>query len=144
MNRVWVQEASGRTTVRGKRIKKILKKSLELLQLDQHELHVNLIRDSQMKTLNQTYRGKRKTTDVLSFDQHIQVGSYFFLGDIVISIDQTKKQNQQQAHRLKDEYAILAIHGLLHLLGHDHAQAREEKIMFDLQQDLYRKTRHYA
>jgi probable rRNA maturation factor len=70
------------------------------------------------------------------------MGAFYFLGDIVISTDQTQKQNQKQAHRLKDEYAILAIHGLLHLLGHDHAEPDEKKVMFALQDHLYRKTRH--
>lgn len=113
------------------------------LSLKKNEIHISLIRDTEMKRLNKNFRNKDKTTDVLSFEQNIQAGSFLMLGDVLISKDQTKKQAKESGHRIKDEFAILAIHGLLHLLGYDHMKSQDEKIMFGIQNELFQKTYHF-
>ena len=61
-----------------------------------------------------------------------------YLGDIVISYDQAKKQSTQKSISIEEEIFYLSIHGILHLLGYDHADADEEKVMFKLQEKLFR------
>lgn len=87
--------------------------------------------DSEMRRLNQQFRGKDYATDVLSFpisDGHRSES----LGDIAISIGRARAQARQFGHSLEDEIRILMLHGVLHLLGMDHEtdsgrMARAEK-----------------
>ncbi|MEZ4819545.1 MAG: rRNA maturation RNase YbeY [Bdellovibrionota bacterium] len=116
---------------------------MKKMQLQDHEVHLSLIDDAKMQELNRTYRNKNKTTDVLSFEQGEHIGKHFFLGDILISLAQTKRQASVQRHRIKDELAILSIHGLLHLLGYDHMEIEDEKVMFAIQNDLFQQTLHF-
>jgi probable rRNA maturation factor len=70
-----------------------------------------------MRRLNSVYRHVDRPTDVLSFPE--KTGSPF-LGDIVIARGIARKQAQKLGHSLKTELRVLALHGLLHLLGYDH------------------------
>ncbi|OVE82671.1 rRNA maturation RNase YbeY [bacterium K02(2017)] len=89
---------------------------------------------------------KKGTTDVLSFPQ-IQVSlkkagqaSLFkneFLGDILISLDQSYKQSIQQKRTLPREVVFLTIHSILHLIGFDHHNVREEKRMKGLEVKIW-------
>jgi probable rRNA maturation factor len=89
------------------------------------DLCVALVSDARMRALNRQFRGKDKVTDVLSFPA--QAGSVSavpsvvgFLGDIVIASGVAKKQAKAAGHSLNTEIRILALHGLLHLVGYDH------------------------
>jgi probable rRNA maturation factor len=72
--------------------------------------------DAAIRRANWLYRAKRGSTDVLSFPD----GEEGRLGDILISAARAAKQAAQFGHRVEDELKILALHGLLHLLGYDH------------------------
>jgi len=80
------------------------------------EVCVAIVSDRRMRALNRQFRGKDYATDVLSFPADAKG----FLGDVVIAAGVAKKQAKAQGHGLKTEIRILAIHGLLHLLGYDH------------------------
>jgi rRNA maturation RNase YbeY len=89
-------------------------------------LGVTLVGDKEMRAMNLAYRGKDRTTDVLSFSQ--LEGLAFDsqtaeLGDIIISPAQAKRQAEERGHSLKQEMRILLIHGLLHLIGYDHEKS---------------------
>ena len=75
-----------------------------------------LVSDARMKALNRQFRGKDKITDVLSFPSDARG----FLGDIVIASGVAKKQAKAAGHGPNTEIRVLALHGLLHLLGFDH------------------------
>lgn len=83
-----------------------------------------------MRTLNRRYRGKDKTTDVLSFSlregafSHIQP---HILGDIVIAVPTAARQATEAGHTLGREIDILLVHGLLHLLGYNHELSDDEE-----------------
>jgi probable rRNA maturation factor len=77
---------------------------------------VALVSDARVRALNQRYRGKDSATDVLSFPS--QDGP--FLGDIVIARGVARRQARSAGHPETTELRILALHGLLHLLGYDH------------------------
>lgn len=81
------------------------------------------------------------TTDVLSFPMDMPEGKHdaVTLGDIVIDPIVAAKQATSAGHSNNYEIYILAAHGLLHILGYDHADRDEEKIMFDLQETIVKK-----
>jgi probable rRNA maturation factor len=76
---------------------------------------IAILPDARVKTLNRKYRRKNRGTDVLSFPG---IGNY--LGDIAISRGIAQKQAKLLGHSLATELRVLALHGLLHLLGYDH------------------------
>jgi probable rRNA maturation factor len=76
------------------------------------EVSIAFVSDSAMKRLNRQYRGKNKTTDVLTFPGDRP--------DIVISLEQAKRQAADEGHSLATEVRYLICHGLLHALGYDH------------------------
>jgi len=108
------------------------------------ELSALFTGDGQMRRLNRAFRGKDKTTDVLSFPllegKRLAVGGKgtFPLGDVVVSLPQARRQAKARGVRVKDELALLLVHGVLHLLGYDHATKAQEKRMFGLQDQILR------
>ena len=92
--------------------------------------------DSRQARLNAEYRGKNKTTDVLSFAAddpfHPQL-----LGDVIISVEQARRQCADAgAAALEQELVRLLVHGLCHLLGHDHHRAGERARMRRAENEL--------
>lgn len=114
-------------------------------------LELSLVDDAFMKLQNQKHRGKRATTDVLSFP-HIQpkkVNSrdfrryrLKFLGDILISLDQAQKQADEQNIDLKREVLFLTVHSVLHLLGFDHETEKQRIEMQALESKIWRDVIH--
>ncbi len=105
------------------------------------EVGVVFVADEEMIALNAAHRGKRKTTDVLSFgNDGAWVGENAgLLGDIVISVPQVKRQAAEAGKALRDELALMVVHGTLHLLGHDHETLKQEKEMFGLQKRILKR-----
>jgi probable rRNA maturation factor len=108
------------------------------------ELSIVLTGDGEVRKLNKLYRKKDKTTDVLSFPllegRRLSSGDgKIALGDVVISVPQTKRQSVKMGKSFRDELALLLVHGILHLLGHDHATRAQEKKMFGLQDRLLKR-----
>jgi len=92
---------------------------------DIHEVSIAIVDDDAMRNLNRKFRKKNKTTDVLTFpadDSDADPNATGRpLGDIVISIDQARRQATDQKHSLATEVRYLILHGILHALGYDHA-----------------------
>jgi probable rRNA maturation factor len=78
--------------------------------------------DRRVRTLNREYRGKDRPTDVLSFPSGdlLGAGGAGFLGDLVIGVPYAARQARALDHSLSREIQVLLVHGILHLLGHDH------------------------
>jgi probable rRNA maturation factor len=94
---------------------------------------VSFVRDPAIRELNRIHRGKDAATDVLSFPL-IEPGDAYaggerLLGDIVISVDTARRQAADYDAPLGREVERLLIHGMLHLLGHDHLEAEERRHM---------------
>ncbi|HEX6852584.1 MAG TPA: rRNA maturation RNase YbeY [Candidatus Polarisedimenticolaceae bacterium] len=96
-------------------------------------LGVALVSDVAMRRFNREYRGKDRTTDVLSFPD----GDDGHLGDVVISVPQAARQARERGHVLSRELRVLLVHGWLHLLGHDHET--DDGTMMRLQRRLVRR-----
>jgi probable rRNA maturation factor len=85
------------------------RRALRAARGDIAELSIALIDDATMRGLNHRFRGKNKTTDVLTFPD-----------EIVISLDQARRQARDEKHSLATEVRYLIVHGILHALGYDH------------------------
>jgi probable rRNA maturation factor len=119
-------------------LKKIAAAILTALEQRESELSVALVGDREMRPLNAKYRKENKTTDVLSFPADpalpAQAG---LLGDVIISVEQAKRQARDRKTSLEIEMVTLLIHGVLHLLGYDHERSqRQAKIMATLEQKI--------
>jgi probable rRNA maturation factor len=102
------------------------------------EVTVALVSDARMRALNRMYRGKDYATDVLSFPAEKARKGRPTLGDIVIATGVARRQAGDLGHSLAVELRILALHGLLHLLGYDHERDRGR--MRTLEQRLLRQS----
>lgn len=99
------------------------------------ELSIVLTDDSRLQELNREYLGIDAPTDVLSFpasETDPETGTRY-IGDILISIPRAQSQAEAAGHPLESEVQLLVVHGVLHLLGHDHADAEEKSRMWKAQ-----------
>lgn len=98
--------------------------------IPESEVCVTLVSDARIHRLNRDWRGKDRPTDVLSFAQNegeLADWNTEILGDVVISLETADRQRGGRA--LMDEVTHLLIHGVLHLLGHDHMEDAEAELM---------------
>ena len=102
------------------------------------DLNIAFVEDDYMTELHIKWMDEPGTTDVLSFpmDMPEEPGEVVTLGDIVISPVVAAAQALNQGHSTEHEIYILATHGLLHIIGYDHADKAEEKVMFELQKKI--------
>jgi probable rRNA maturation factor len=102
------------------------------------DLNIAFVEDDYMTELHIKWMDEPGTTDVLSFpmDMPEEPGEAVTLGDIVISPVVAAAQAITQGHSTEHEIYILATHGLLHIIGYDHADTADEKIMFELQEKI--------
>jgi probable rRNA maturation factor len=96
-----------------------------------HEISIAIVDDATMRNLNRKFRHKNKTTDVLTFPGEASC-------EIVISIDQARRQAAQERHSIATELRYLLLHGILHGLGYDHETDNGE--MNDLELEIREAT----
>ena len=123
------------------------------LGVAQYEICVQFVSPTKMRTLNKTYRHQDKSTDVLSFPQYewrrpakvqktpspeVKVLNPLPLGDVVISTSDAALNAAESGHDLSKEICFLLVHGILHLVGHDHMKPAEKRKMFSEQSKLMR------
>ncbi len=106
-------------------------------------LSLVLTDDDQLQQLNRDYRQIDAPTDVLSFSAQMPVvdipDMVPYLGDILISVPYAARQADQEGHTLMEELQLLTVHGVLHLLGHDHMEPTEKKVMWEVQTAVLHK-----
>ena len=122
-------------------LKPLLTYALEVENVDNLEFNVIIINNEEIHKINKEYRGIDRPTDVISFalEDYKDIkyeNDYRVLGDIYISIDKVKEQAKEYGHSEKRELSFLTCHGLLHLLGYDHMEKEEEKVMFGKQEKI--------
>lgn len=114
------------------------------------ELTLVVTGDELLQQLNRDYRGIDAPTDVLSFSAQEDAedgGPAFvtapeaeaYLGDVIISYPMAERQAAAVGHPVQDELCLLAVHGVLHLLGYDHATPEEEAVMWAIQDEILHK-----
>lgn len=117
---------------------------MKLSRIPKIDLDLSLVGNPTIRRLNREFRNKDKATDVLSFPLHEKKEARkggVFLGDIVISLPQTRKQAKERGVKLEEELLFLVIHGSLHLLGYDHEKSEKEaKVMQKMEQKILGKV----
>ena len=104
------------------------------------EVAIALVSDSHIQQLNKAYRRKNKPTDVLSFPAESGPRrAESELGDIAIATGIARRQAKAAGHSYETELRVLALHGLLHLLGYDHDHPRDQGRMARAEARLRRK-----
>ena len=120
-------------------MKKYLKKCLKEENVKNAVFNVILTNNDSIHEINKKYRNIDRETDVISFALEDEKEENFnsnkrVLGDIYISVDKAKEQAKEYNHSLERELSFLGVHGLLHLLGYDHMEKKDEKVMFAKQE----------
>lgn len=123
-------------------IKKVVQKCFEEEKLLNSKLimTITLTTPEQIRKMNNQYRNIDKATDVLSFpmfekqelDEKIKNNDFLcedVLGDIVISIERVKEQAEEYGHSFERELSYMIVHGFYHLMGYDHIEEEDKKIM---------------
>jgi probable rRNA maturation factor len=135
---IWIRRAAPQAPPLSKiAVRRMALSMLGELGLESSELSILLTDDSRIRTINRDHRHKDKPTDVLSFPQ-LEFRAPLkprgalpltLLGDIVISLDTAERQATSRRRPLENEVRFLLAHGILHLLGYDHATPTEKKEM---------------
>ena len=123
----------------------IAKRTWDVLKRsDKVSFAVIFIDDEEIHVMNREYRGVDRPTDVITFALQDEMSDFESmneeieqeLGDIFISVDTSKRQAEEYGHSLRREVCFLFTHGFLHLLGYDHMNEEDEKVMFALQDTI--------
>ncbi len=111
------------------------REALRQASVDDAELTLVYTDDQTLRSLNREYRNEDHVTDVLAFpmDETDPESGLNYLGDVVVSVPQAERQATAADHPLQSELALLTIHGVLHLLGHDHADPEAMASMWEAQ-----------
>ena len=122
-------------------VKKVLDLAIKKEKLHNVVFNVIIVDNNYIHELNKEYRHIDRETDVITFALEDNQGVVLpdrirVLGDIYISIDKAKSQAEEYGHTLTRELSFLAVHGFYHLLGYDHQNKEEEKIMFMKQEEV--------
>ena len=101
------------------------------------QISIEIVDSQTSQELNKTYRGKNYPTNVLSFPLDLpEEVEEDLIGDLAICAEVVAKEAQEQGKQVSDHWAHLTIHGVLHLLGYDHTNDRDAKIMEELEVKL--------
>ena len=118
----------------------VLERALKHEKVENAIFNIIFVEDEEIHNINREYRKVDRITDVISFafedNEDLRYNDIRILGDIYICIPQMKRQAIEYGHSEKRELSFLACHGLLHLLGYDHMNSADEKIMFSLQDKI--------
>jgi probable rRNA maturation factor len=108
---------------------------LDLSGVPDADLSIVLVENARIQDLNRDFLGHDAPTDVLSFpaDEPDPETGRRYLGDVVISLKRATEQAEERGHAVEAEMQLLVVHGVLHLLGHDHAGVDEKNRMWAAQ-----------
>jgi len=121
-------------------IDNICKYTFKKLNVNNPIFNIIIVDNKKIKEINKEYRNKDSVTDVISFAfedvDDIKYESFRFLGEIYLSLEKAIEQSKTYEHSSKREICYLTLHGLLHLLGYDHLNEKDKKIMRSLEEEI--------
>ena len=110
------------------------------LKIENPLLNIVIVDNEKIREINRDYRDKDAVTDVISFAfeevNDVNYEDVRFLGEIYISYERCKEQAADFGHSVRREFCYLAVHGLLHLLGYDHMNEEDKKVMRALEEEI--------
>lgn len=123
-----------------KDLEKVIREVLKLENVDENkcEISISFVDEEKIRELNRDFRSIDRVTDVLSFPiedffnedrKTLLEKPYLMLGDVVICLDVARRQAEELGHSFEREIMYLTCHSILHLLGYDHMEDNDKKIM---------------
>lgn len=100
------------------------------------DLTIRIVDEAEMQELNRRYRGKDKSTNVLSFGYDGEGLDIPILGDIVVCASVVEREAREQGKSLRGHWAHMIVHGCLHLLGYDHVNDRDADVMESREKEM--------
>ncbi|MGD0877794.1 MAG: rRNA maturation RNase YbeY [Anaerolineales bacterium] len=131
---IFIESESGQTFP-GDLLERAARAVLDLSGTQDADLTIVLVDDAHIQALNRAFLTHDAPTDVLSFpaDEPDPETGRRYLGDVVISTPRAGEQARERGHAVEAEMQLLVVHGILHLLGHDHAEVGEKERMWTAQ-----------
>ncbi len=134
---IYLRNTTRKHPLPARRFERIARRLLAATGRPDASLSLTFVGDAAMRRINREHRGKDRTTDVLSFPlyepfavpKRVPPGRELLIGDIIISIDAAARQAADYDATLNAEIERLLVHGIAHLLGHDHEEPRERARM---------------
>ena len=122
-------------------VEKVLYSAMDKEKLKDTSFNLIIVDNNYIHELNKNYRNIDRETDVITFaleddDTLVLPEDVRILGDIYISIDKARSQAEEYGHSFLREICFLAVHGFYHLLGYDHMNPEDEKVMFKKQEEV--------
>ena len=118
----------------------LIEYAIKCEKLDNVIFNVIIVDEEKIHELNREYRGIDRSTDVITFaledNEDIVYEDFRLLGDIYICLEKVYSQAEEYGHSVLRELSFLTIHGFLHLLGYDHMNEEDEKVMFKRQEEI--------
>ena len=117
----------------------VLDYALKYEKVDNAEFNIIFVSSDKIHEINKEYRNVDRVTDVISFalEDNLDIElDHRLLGDIYICLERAHEQAIEYGHSFLREICFLSVHGLLHLLGYDHMEPEDEKVMFGKQDDI--------
>jgi len=123
-------------------IRKAVRAALGHEQAAPGELAIALVNEEQMRELSRAYRKRNASTDVLAFPDGTPDpdSGLLYYGDVAIAVPVAEVQAARAGHTAYAEMSLLAVHGVLHLLGYDHATPHDRKRMWATQTEILRSV----
>jgi probable rRNA maturation factor len=145
---ITIRNEQKKVAVNPAKVRKLLQKCLQCLNYPDADVSVLLTGDGAIRHLNREHRGQDRPTDVLSFGMREQRRANEplpphpeVLGDVVVSMPTIQRQAKARKVTVQEELDFILIHGLLHLLGYDHAAEAEKRRMDALHHTLFSACR---
>jgi probable rRNA maturation factor len=144
---IYLRNATRKHRLSERKIARVARGLLAAIGRPSATLSLSFVGDAAMRRMNREHRGKDRTTDVLSFPlfeafavprRPTPGDPELMLGDIIISVDVAKRQADAYDATLQNEIERLLVHGMAHLLGHDHERPRERARMLREEKRLAR------
>ena len=140
-------------------VRKVVKHTLKKMEAEKSEVNIIFVGLEEIHEINKTYRNVDRPTDVLSFPmfEGEELKTIFskanesdaqesnegilqdILGDIIISIPKIKEQAEEYGHSFEREFAYMLVHGFYHLMGYDHMEEEEKKVMRKKEENVLSK-----
>ncbi|MDF1499171.1 MAG: rRNA maturation RNase YbeY [Anaerolineales bacterium] len=119
-------------------LKHVAETTLAHASAESGSLTIVLTDKGTIRELNRVYAGDDHATDVLSFVDGtiLPENDRRYFGDVIIAVDVAREQAESAGHSLQSELNLLVVHGVLHLLGHDHSGPEEKRAMWSAQQEV--------
>ena len=141
MNKIEIFNQTVEDIVELDKVKEVLEYAMKKEKLKNTSFNIIIVDNNYIHELNKNYRGIDRETDVITFaledDESLVVGSdERILGDIYISIDKARSQAEEYGHSFMREICFLAVHGFYHLLGYDHMNEEDKKVMRSLEEEI--------